>query len=281
MAAQWEVTWLPSKGQRSHRVLGAPASSHQVGQDWGAQATCGPPWGGCRGQASSKFVPAPKGVRVNGTLQRSCVGRWVPPAGGGSLGSGNPARETSVPVMAAGGGRMCHSLRLRRARSQPHPQPSARQSHAKCPEPLPTWLWGWHQDQEALPASRSPAVASGQQPPLSGNRGRALPCQSAPGSQPATSLHRVGLPSFPLEGGQAWGRRAGQATPVPGEHSLASSGAVGTRPWLWDPGQHTDHARPKPVAPPGRGSHRAASRDLGQWALGAPSSNNKSYLGGR
>lgn len=32
VAAQWEASWLPRKGQRSPWVLGAPASSHQVGE---------------------------------------------------------------------------------------------------------------------------------------------------------------------------------------------------------------------------------------------------------
>lgn len=137
-----------------------------------------------------------------------------------------------------------------------HPQPSAREIHAKYPSLL------------CIPGG----------PGLGPSPGRPLgtsPAARAPKSKPSGLQSQVlgghqtpqgGPPLLPLEGGQAWGRRAGRATPVPGKHTPAGSGAIGPGPLPGDPDQQTGHS----CAPHRQGPDRPSSRELGACASGAP-----------
>lgn len=142
----------------------------------------------------------------------------------------------------------------------PRPQPSAG-NHRQGPLNLCVAGVGPGR-QTAMPASL----------PLTGRGLRAPASPSAPGARPApanpaSSLQGAGLPCVPLEGGQAWGRRAGQAAPAPGEHRLARSGAVDTRTLALGP-----RTAPGPLPRPSeaRVAAESGSCDSAEWASGAP-----------
>lgn len=123
-------------------------------------------------------------------------------------------------------------------------------------------------------------AASRHQPPHLGNQvpSPRLPTHTWELIQEATSLCGVDLPYFPLDGGQAWGRRMGQATPATGEHRLASCGPAGTRTLA----QGSRPAnKPLQCPPEARAVTEPSCCDLGWWASGAPSvKDKKSCLSG-
>ena len=152
--------------------------------------------------------------------------------------------ETDVPATLASG--------------RPSPTAQCGESQARSSEPLRARRGARTAHCKAPPASHSPAGASGHGPlgtslPPQALSARPAPAKAQLGANPASSLHKAGLPCFPLEGGQAWGRRAGQATPAPGERRPARSGEADTRTLAL--GSRPAESSPVPLG--GEGGHRA------------------------
>lgn len=118
-----------------------------------------------------------------------------------------------------------------------HLQPGLHFIKCKVPGLCVPGCQAWTTGPAGLPQSPDQqGWVSGHQPPSLSKQGLGpyLPAhtweltQVARGHQPLQGRPPRPQPLFPLEGGQARGR-AGQATPVPGKHSLASSGPAGTK----------------------------------------------------
>lgn len=234
---------------------------------------------GCSGQASFQLVLAPRGGQGEQGHVRgwaSVLPRKMDASSGGLRGLG---RGSSGHGGVEQGRKRC----LRDSWGQKDApvtsavgklSPTVQACMSSNARPLHTWMSGWdHRPRRAPPVSRAAGAGLWAPASLLEQAGTGpLPAQThlgadsgSQGPQASTGLPPP-RPRFPLEGGQARGRRAGQATPVPGEHSLASSGPAGTRK---DPSSGTQaHGQATPVLLRGQGRDRASSCDLG-W--GAPS----------